>query len=79
MELGATVGWADADWRAFNCGVPSSGWTHADLRAIVSVPMGKHVTLRPFVHASSVLDGDVRAVVDRSDAFVAGIGFDYSW
>ena len=79
LELGATLGWADADWRGFNCGVENSGWMQAELGVILSAPVGERVTLRPFTLWSTLLDDEVRAGVDRSDAFVAGFGFDYTW
>ena len=78
VDLGASVGWSDSRWAGYNYGVAHAGWTHVEVDVEVPIRLTDHVSLRAFVHLSSVLDGRYSDAVERPDVVQVGVGLDFA-
>lgn len=79
LDASACVGWGSSEYNDFYFGVGRSAFTDALFSIGAPVAIGDHLTIRPSVNYSTLLDGRIRGSTDNDDNFWAGISAVYEF
>jgi uncharacterized protein (TIGR02001 family) len=79
LDLSGSIGYATGDWNEAYYGVNSSGLVDLLLTAGLSIPFDDHLSIRPFVSFSQVIDGDLKDAVEDDNTTFFGATLSYAF